>query len=115
MVTPENGTLVLKGTSGREYAINLYSSDVLAANVTMSLTGLAGAGSQTFYIIPEDCVVKDISVHTGQTVATVWVPYVNDVPVGAVIPFAAILDTLAYRSFPQLKISGGRKFTIQQA
>ena len=61
MVTAGNGTIQLQGYSGKTYNLNFYSSDVVGAPTTFNLNGVAGTGSQTFYIVPENCVVTDIS------------------------------------------------------
>jgi len=115
MVTPENGSITLRGASGKYYNINLYSSDVLGAAVTMSLVGLAGTSSQNFYILPENCVVVDLSVTTGQTVTTNWSFYINDQPIGNVVPIANIVNTLNQRAVPHIPLPGNRKLTIIQA
>jgi hypothetical protein len=115
MVTATNGTLTLRGASGREYSLSIYISDVVGAFVTFSTTGLAVAGSSNFYVIPENCTIKDISVTTGPTVMFVMRPQVNDVDVGAVISLANCINTLAYRAVPNISIAAGRKFTLVQA
>lgn len=115
MVTPENGQLVLKSTDNKRfYSLNLYSSDVIGGFVTMNANGLAVSGSQTFYIIPEPCYIEDISLVTGQTVSTAWVPQLNDTNMGSVIQYTTILTTLNQRSVPHLYLPGGAKFTLLQ-
>ena len=115
MVTAGNGSVTLRGVSGRSYNINFYSSDVVGASCTFNLAGLAGANSQNFYILPENCVLVDISFASTNTVSTNFVIYVNDVPIGSVIPIANVLNTLAYRVVPQIPLGAGRKFTMIQA
>jgi len=115
MVTAGNGSITFRGSSGRSYTMNFYSSDVINANCTFSLTGVAGTGSQTFYIIPENVVLVDISFASTNTVSTNFVPYINDIPIGSIVPIANVLNTLAYRIVPQIPISAGRKFTLVQA
>jgi hypothetical protein len=114
MVTPENGVIILKGKSGRFYNLNLYSSDVLGAAVTLNFNGLAGTNSTTFFNTPEDCVIVDVSVATGQTVATNWVVQVNDQNVG-VISIANQINTLATRGAPNIFLQGNKKLTLIQA
>jgi len=115
MVTATNGLLTLRGISGKDYSYNIYISDVAAAPVTFSTVGAAAAGSQNFIITPEPCVISDISVTTGPTVIFNLVPYVNDVSSGQIIALANVINTIQNRSFPQVKINGGRKLTILQA
>lgn len=116
MVTPENGMVILRGLrTGREYAYNIYSSDVVGAAVTWSTNGIAGTGSQTFILIPEDCILKDVSIATGQTVSTNWIIQVNDVPTGSIVSIANAINTLQTRSIPNIPIAGGKKLTFVQA
>jgi hypothetical protein len=115
MVTPENGSITLKGNSGRYYNLNIYISDVIGAYVTFNTAGIAGANSQNFYNIPENCVIEDIALTTGNTVTTNLVIYINDVPVGSVVPEANVLNTLNQRAVPKIGFSSGRKFTLVQA
>jgi len=115
MVTPTNGVLTFRGVSGKDYSYNIYISDVAAAAVTFSTIGQAVAGSQNFIITPENGVIKDISVTTGPTVIFNLVPYVNDVSSGQIISLANVINTIQSRSFPMIKIAGGRKLTILQA
>lgn len=115
MVTPETGTIIFRGMSGRDYAYNIYSSDVIGAYVTFSAFGAAGATSQNFLVLPERCVLKDLSVITGQTVCTSWLPLVNDTPSGVAVLVANSINTLAYRSIPNVGFEAGRKFTLVQA
>lgn len=115
MVTAENGTVTFVGASGKFYSLSIYSSDVLGAYLTMSSSGLAGTGSQSFWNTPEQVTLYDISMTTGNTVTTVFRFQVNDVDVGNIVAEANILNTLANRSFPHITIGAGRKFTIIQA
>ena len=114
MVTAGNGTLRLKGASGREYSYSFYSSDVIGAFCTFNTSAIAVAGSQTFFITPENCRLIDVSFTSTNTVATAWQPQINDTPAGSVVSIANCLNTLQNRSFPMLTISGGRKFTLLQ-
>ena len=115
MVTPENGTITLRGKSGRSYTLSIYSSDVVGAFVTMSTFGTAGTGSTNFWVTPEDVVLEDVSITTGQTVTTGWTVNVNDVPTGNIISVANSINTLANRTKPLIGIRAGRKFTMVQA
>jgi hypothetical protein len=115
MVTATNGTLQLRGVSGKVYSLNIYISDVIGAAVTMSLSGVAGTASQNFYILPENCVITDISVVTGPTVMTNLVFQINDQNIGIVTPIASVLTTLSTRATPKAPLPGNRKMTIVQA
>ena len=115
MVTPTNGTVILRGVSGKSYALNFYISDVVGATCTFNLNGVAGANSQSFYILPENCVIKDVSITTGPTVMTNLVLQINDQNIGVVLPIATLLTTLNQRAVPQVPLPGNRKFTMIQA
>jgi hypothetical protein len=116
MVTAGTGAITFTSADGlRDYTWSVYSSDVIGAFTTFNKNGLAVAGSQNFFLIPEAGYISDMQLPTSNTVTTAWVPQVNDGNSGSVVPLAAILATLTTRSFPKLRISGGRKFTMLQA
>jgi hypothetical protein len=115
MVTPEQGSITFKGITGRNYGFSIYSSDVVAAPITFSAVGLAGANSSVSIIANEDMILSDIAVVTGQTVSTVWNVYINDLPVGLTITYTNILTTLANRIFPTFGVKKGQKLALFQA
>lgn len=115
MVTPTTGSLILAGKSGRQYAVSFYIADVVGTDVKFNLNGLATASSQSFYIIPEDSVIKDISLTTGPTVIFSLIIKANDVPTGSVVPIANCINTLANRAIPNIGFQAGRKFTMTEA
>ena len=116
MATPEPGTLTFKGlNTGRFYSYTIYMSDVVGASVTFSTTGIATSASQSFINAQEDIVLTDVSITTGMGATTALVPQVGDVPIGNVISIANVLNSLAFRAFPQIAISRGKKFTLVQA
>jgi hypothetical protein len=115
MVTAGNGTISMKGVSGKTYNLNFYSSDVIGAATTFNLNGLAASTSQNFYIIPENCVITDISFASSNTVSTNWVLQINDQNIGVVVAIANQLNTLATRATPNVPLPGNRKYTMIQA
>jgi hypothetical protein len=115
MVTPETGTINFLGRSGQMYTYSIYSSDVVNAPLTFSSIGLAGSGSQNFLIANEDMVMTDISITTGNTVATTFNFYSNDANLGMLCAEANILNTLTTRSFPRVGYKKSSKITILQA
>jgi len=115
MVTAGNGSLYLRGNSGKTYSLNFYSSDVIGSPVTFSLQGVAGTASSNFYILPENCQIMDISFVSSNTVTTNLSLNINDQPIGVVIPLASVLTTLATRFVPKTPLPSGRKFSILQA
>jgi hypothetical protein len=115
MVASTTGTMILRGASGRQYAYSIYISDVVGAFVTFATNGVAGTGSQTFIITPEDCILVDISTLLSPTVALTIAPFVNDVSTGNVILDANTLSTLPNRAIPNIGFRAGRKLTFVQA
>ena len=104
VAAPQNGTLTFVGSSGRIYNIDEYSSDVVAALITLSPNGAAGTGSLTYWRCPEDVVLVDYSIVTGLT-DTVGLTMQQDgatVP-GSIIRVANHLNTNPFR--PKLQIA----------
>jgi hypothetical protein len=115
MVTATTGQVLLIGRSGRQYSYSVYISDVVGAFVTFSASGVAGTGSQTFIIVPEDVVLADIATALSPTVALTISPYINDLPTGNIIQDSNTLATLQARQIPHIGISAGKKLTFVQA
>ena len=114
MVTPETGIVQIKTRSG-VVNYSIYSSDVIAAPVTWNLNGVAAAGGQSFVIVPDDGIISDVSIATGQTVSTVGIVQLNDQNVGSVFSWANQVNTLATRVSPQIQVRKGMKLAIIQA
>jgi len=114
MVTATTGTITFRGASGADYSWSIYVSDVDAAPVRFSSGGAAGAASSDNIIVPENCVLKDISTLLSPTVAVTMIPSVNDRPTGDVIHDANTLSTLTTRSFPRMRVPGRCKFSMVQ-
>lgn len=115
MVTPENFTIAAVGRSGNIYTVDGYSSDVIGAFCTLNPSGPAGTGSLTSWRCPEDVKIVDVSVITGQTVATGWVFYQNGaVRNGGVLRFTNQLSTLNNRIPLNIKFNAGDLIGLQQ-
>lgn len=110
-----NGFLVFRGQSGRSYNISTYISDVLAASCTFNLNGVAVAGSQNFYLLPENCTLTDFTVASGAATTTTLVVQINDANTGNVIGLAANLSSLNTRQNPNIPFGKGMKLTLIQA
>lgn len=115
-VTPKNITLFFRGRSGRTYVKNAYVSDVAAAPITFAADGgVAGAGQDTFWILPEDMKLIDVSTVAGPTVIFNLQPILNTLPIGDILDYASHLNSLATR--PSLSIGpmpSGSKFALVQ-
>lgn len=111
VATPKTGTLTFRGDqSGRVYNYSIYDSDVAGAFVTWSLNGTAGSSSVNFISAPENMTLIDVSVVTGIVDTTAILLYLDDAAIpGTLTQWANVVNTLQKRSFPPLKIRGGRK------
>lgn len=64
----ENGVITMVGVnSKRTYTISLYDPGSVGNALTFNPSGAAVAGSQAFYIIPEDVVITQFRIATGTT------------------------------------------------
>ena len=114
MVTPTTGTLRFRGVSGQDYIYSIYLSDSVI-NVKWSTSGTAGATSQDNIITPEPIELQDVSIITGPTVVFNLVPLVNGIVQPKMINIAANISTIQTRSYPRLRIAGGRKLELLQS
>lgn len=115
MATPEACTYVFKGRSGRTWVIDGYISDVAAAASTFdSGAGTASSTSDAFYIIPEDCILRDFIMTTGTTAAVAVQVVRNSVPTGNTLRFTAHLTSLNNRPVLEIPFKAGDKFTAIQ-
>lgn len=96
-----NGTIALRGTKTRRlYTYDMYVPDSAGALATFAPSGAAVSGSATFFSIPEDVVVEDISVASGLATAVGGVLTQGSNPIqGTAIRWANQLNTLANRKF----------------
>ena len=102
MAAAQNGTFIFVGRSGRTYPIDAYFSDVAAAKVTFNPTGLAVAGSDTYWRAPEPVTLIDAAIHTGMTETGCVMTEDGATRNGAVIKYVPFLDSVATR--PRLNI-----------
>jgi hypothetical protein len=113
---PQNGLLTFRGDqTGRFYSYNIYNSDVANAFITWNTAGTAGTTTTNFVIAPENMTLVDASIVTGLTDTKNMVLWLNDGPVpSAIIMDANIVNTVATRAFPPMKIAAGRKVQFQE-
>lgn len=116
MVTPTTGAVKFIGLrTKQQYQYSIYISDVAAAPVTWSKTGIAVAASPTDLILPEDCAMVDISVITGPTVITGLSLQSNNAFLNVIIPLANTINTIQSRQIPVTGFKGGNRIGIIQA
>ena len=115
MVQAENGTVVLRGDSGRTYNVDFYASDVVGAACTFNPNGAAISGSLTFYKLPESATIIDLSIATGLTATTGVVLKMDDgiVP-GRAYRLANYLNTINSRPPIGLRMPAGTNFGMLQ-
>ena len=116
MVTAEQGTAIFRGNSGKIYNVDMYISDVVGAVVTFDAGSGASATSLGFWKCPENCVLMDLAVVTGNTVATTLIPTAD----GGQIPgirfrTSLFLTTLSQRPSIALGFKQGTNFGLTQA
>jgi len=100
--TPQYGAMFFIGRSGKTYPIDIYVSDVNAALINFDGGAGAGSSSPTFWIAPEDVVLRDYSQVTG-TADTEKIRMVADgKPTTHVLRYGVHLTTIATR--PRLSI-----------
>lgn len=69
MVTPVHGSFTFVGlTSGITYTKDVYLSDVAASLINFDSGIGAKATSDQFFLVPEACILVDVSIVTGPTV-----------------------------------------------
>ena len=114
---PQSGTLSFVGVqTKRTYTIDIYISDVVAANMNFDSGAGASAASDQFWIAPENCILKDFSIKTGLTDTTKLAIVANGVATGNRLRYANFLNTLAFRPVLQIPFRAGSKVgAIQEA
>lgn len=104
--TPQYGTMIFVGQSGRTYVKDLYLSDVAGAAVRFDSGAGAGAASSDFMTFPENVTLVDYAQVTGTADTTKLRLTVNNVPTGQVLRYTIHLTSLNNR--PKLLIPIGK-------
>lgn len=112
---PQSGTLVFAGSSGTNYFVDCYLSDVVAAQGNFDSGGGSGAASETFWTAPENVMLVDFSIVTGLTDTTNGRLTANGRPLQSVIRWANHLNTLATRPRLNTGFAAGTRVGIIQA
>jgi hypothetical protein len=117
MATTELGTATFQGLQTKAtYAVDIFISDVLAAPVTFDSGGGATATSLPFWKAPENVVLVDLSIATGNTVTTALVPTSNGgLIAGNRLRTANFLNTLAFRPAIKIGFKAGNNIGFLQA
>lgn len=113
--TPKTALLEFTGLSGAKYVYSIYNSDVSAAFVKWNRMGTAVSTSVDFITAPEHMQLTDVSSVTGIVDTASLLLFIDDGAVaGKLISWANVVNSIQSRSFPDLKISQGRKIQFQQ-
>jgi hypothetical protein len=102
-----NGTLILRGQSGKTYSVDLYIPDAVDTSVTFNGSGLAAATSKEYWVAPEPCFIVDIvAVSTPTAVGAILTldgaQYTN-----TCVRWANQLDSLATRPAHMIPVAPG--------
>ena len=114
MATPKPAQMVFVGRSGKTYSLDLYVSDVNGALINWDGGAGASATSPTFWIAPEDCVLRTFSMVTG-TADTEKIRLVADgKPTAHTLRYDVNLSTIATRPPLNVGFKGGTQVSAFQ-
>lgn len=104
----QNASLLLFGLqSKRTYVIDVYAPDAAGTQLTFNPTGAAASTSPASYRVPEDVVIKDVSIAASPTATNVTLTINGTVVPGAVIRWANQLNSLPTRTPLNIPIRAG--------
>lgn len=102
MATPQYCGFFFTGESGKTYSVDAYISDVNGALVTFDSGAGAGSTSSTYWVAPENVILKDFSMVTGTADTEKIRICKNGIPTPNVLRYVPHLTTNAER--PKLQI-----------
>jgi len=114
VATPQYGSFVFQGQSGKSYSIDLYVSDVNGAAINLDGGGGAGASSPQFWVAPENVVLKDYSQVTGTADTEKIRLTANGRPLSHVLRYGVHLTSLATRPALNVGFSKGTQIGALQ-
>lgn len=92
------GSMTLLGIkSKRTYIIDFQAPDAVATLLTFNPTGAASATSPSSYRVPEDVLIRDMSIAASPTATNVALNINGSVVVGGIVRWANVLNTLPFR------------------
>jgi hypothetical protein len=104
----QNATLVMVGLSSkRTYLVDVYAPDAAGTLLTFNPTGAAAATSPSTFRVPEDVVIRDISVAASPTATNFTLNVNGSVIAGGVVRWANQLNTLPFRTPVNIPIKAG--------
>jgi hypothetical protein len=104
----QNFSLTLLGIqSKRTYIIDGYAPDAAGTLLTFNPTGAAASTSPTTYRVPEDVLIRDLSIAASPTATNVALNINGSVIVGGVVRWANVLNTLPFRVPLNIPVKAG--------
>lgn len=104
----QNASMTLYGLkSNRTFVIDVYAPDAAGTILTFNPTGAAASTSPTTFRVPEDVVIKDISIAASPTATNVTLSINGSVITGGVVRWANQLNTLPFRVPLQIPVKAG--------
>ena len=107
MVTATTGQMSIVSVKGKRFGASLYISDVVAAPVTFSMSGIAVVGSANYFVMPERGIITDLALVTGPTVIFAYEIFVNSIPIGIIANNAVHVSTSPNRPPLNIKVEKG--------
>ena len=94
----QNFSMTLLGVSSkRTFIVDGYAPDAAGTILTFNPTGAAAATSPTSFRVPEDVLIRDLSIAASPAATNVALNINGSVIVGGVIRWANVLNTLPFR------------------
>lgn len=100
--TPQYGSMIFRGASGKTYSVDIYVSDVNGAVINWDSGAGAGATSGTFITFPENVILEDYAQVTGTADTEKIRLAVGGRPTPHVLRYVIHVSTIATR--PKLRI-----------
>lgn len=102
------GSMTLLGLqSKRTYVVDFYAPDAAGTILTFNPTGAAASTSPQTFRVPEDVLIRDISIAASPTATNVTLQINGSVIVGGVVRWANVLNTLPFRVPLNIPVKAG--------
>jgi hypothetical protein len=106
--TPQKGVFQLRGLkTGLTRSVQIYVSDVANAPVKFDSGTGAGANSNQYYTVPEDCIITDYAQVTGTVDTTAMMITIDNASTSNILTYAIHLTTLNNRPVLAIKVPAG--------
>ena len=104
----QNASIVLVGLqSKRTYVVDVYAPDAAGTLLTFNPTGAAASTSPSTFRVPEDVVIRDLTIAASPTATNVALNINGAVIAGGVIRWANQLNTLPFRTPVNIPVKAG--------